>query len=351
MKKVKKPNNWTKILASAFILLVFWQFELITYGFSQAYGQLQILIFAKPIDRVLEDPTISDTTKEKIIFIEKVKQFAEDSLGIKKTNNYSSYYHFEQEAILWNLTAAKAFEMKAYNWGFPIIGKFPYKGFFNTDRLKRESEKIKAKGWETSIGGVSAWSTLGWTKDPILSSMLNRSDGRLAELIIHELTHATIFVKNDATLNENIATFVGIEGAKRFLSAHFGENSSHLTDYELERIDSRKFAGYMLASFQQLDSLYCSDAFIELSEAEKLKAKRAKIQSIQEGINSERFSRPERYQRIKESPNLNNNFFLGFSRYQSKQSDFDEELVKKYEGNLNHFIKDYAELHPPKLFF
>jgi predicted aminopeptidase len=133
------------------------------------------------------------------------------------------------------------FQLKAYEWDFPLIGSFSYKGFFNYDQALEEEDKIRKNGYDTSIDEIAGWSTLGWFKDPVLSDMLDRSSGSLANLIIHELTHGTLYVKDNVDFNENLASFVGDKGALIFLRHKYGENSKEYHEYEQGRVRSDEY--------------------------------------------------------------------------------------------------------------
>src|SRR5690606_16862314 len=138
------------------------------------------------------------------------------------------------------------FALKPVEWKFPLLGSFPYKGFFEYDMALKEKAKLDGDSLDTNIGVVGGWSTLGWFKDPILSNMLLRSEGDLSDLIIHELTHGTLFVKDSVDFNENLATFIGKKGARRFLKQVFGVNSKEYIQYEEGSKDSERFTSHIL---------------------------------------------------------------------------------------------------------
>ena len=120
------------------------------------------------------------------------------------------------------------------------------------------------------VRNPGGWSTLGWFTDPILSKMLMRSEGDLANLIIHEMSHATIFVKDSIEFNENLATFIGDRGAEMFLIDKYGRNSKEYTVYIEEDEDYLKYVNHMLRGAKLLDSLYA-----RMNESDSLSQKRA----------------------------------------------------------------------------
>ena len=204
-------------VAIGLVVLIAFNLDLLEYGIGQLRGQMTILAEARPIDEVLEDPTFPDSLKTKIHLIQEVRQFAVEELELVDSKNYTTIYDQKGRDVLWNVSACEPYELKPYKWSFPILGSFSYKGFFDLEKARQERGVLDSLGLDTNIRAVGAWSTLGWFQDPILSNMLYRKEGDLAELIIHELTHATIFVKDSLTFNENLASFIGTEGAKLFL--------------------------------------------------------------------------------------------------------------------------------------
>lgn len=159
----------------------------------QAKGQWDVISDAKPIDDYLHNPEYPDSLKTQILLIQHIREFAFDTLGLDRTDAYTTLYDQKGKPLLWIITACPAYKLEPYRWEFPIAGKFPYKGFFNLDLAKKEAKVLKEQGYDVRVGNINAWSTLGVLDDPILSNMLARKEGELAELIIHELTHGTLY--------------------------------------------------------------------------------------------------------------------------------------------------------------
>ncbi|HTF05393.1 MAG TPA: aminopeptidase, partial [Bacteroidia bacterium] len=243
--------RYVRIFFSDFVLLPVFAFcllnaDLVTYGICMGKGQMDIVLGARDFQEVYADDSVDVHVKERLRFIEEVREFAFDSIGLTRNDNYTTYYDQKGQRLLYVVTASKPFELKAHLWSFPILGDVPYKGFFNEEKANAESERLKAEGWDVDIGGASGWSTLGWFKDPVLSGMLRMSEGELAELIIHELTHGTIFVKDNVDYNENLAQFVGVEGAKWFLASRYGKDSDELSAYVNGNRDGDTRTAFML---------------------------------------------------------------------------------------------------------
>ena len=179
-----------RILVGLVIVLIgltvtYW--NLISYGLKQAKGQLHIVWNAKPVTDFLQDPAFPDSLKAKLRLIEQVRKYAIDSLGLKDTKNYKTLYDQKGEEIMWVVTASEPFELKQKEWVFPILGAVPYKGFFEKEKAIELKNELEKEGLDVSIRNPGGWSTLGWFTDPILSKMLERGEGDLINLIIHEM--------------------------------------------------------------------------------------------------------------------------------------------------------------------
>lgn len=337
-------------LSLAFAVVLIWAIfnrSLVNYGWHQLKGQLHIINNSRPLEDVLSDPLFPDSLKEKIRFIDVIARFAHDSLGLQRSKNYSTIYDQKNKAILWTITACNKYEFKAYLWHFPILGNVSYKGFFNYQEGFAEDSILKLKGYDTDYGEITAWSTLGWFKDPILSSMLKRSEGQIAELIIHEMTHSTIYLKSNVDLNENIASMVGEEGAIRFLKSYFGLNSKEFSDYISRKADYDLFSQYMLSSHIRLDSLYKSISSLPIPEKEI--QKQIVIQQIVVGLDFIPFHNPRRYRSLFSERTPNNAYFMNFVRYDSQKEEMKKELEQKFKGNILKYLNAIKEREEIKI--
>ena len=238
------------------LVLILWNWELVVYGIRQGYGQVKIVWQAKPIEEFLNDPQFPDSLKQKLLLIQEVRQYAIDSLGLEDTENYKTLFDQKGEELMWVVQACDPFALKPKMWDFPVVGSVPYKGFFSKQKALDERARLEKEDYDISIRNPGGWSTLGWFTDPILSGMLKRDDGDLASLIIHEMVHATIFVKDDVNFNENLASFVGDTASYYFLASKFGRDSNQFLEYLHDDQDYRSYSRHILRGTQQLDSLY-----------------------------------------------------------------------------------------------
>ncbi|HOX82146.1 MAG TPA: aminopeptidase [Chryseolinea sp.] len=331
------------LIVLAVLVAIYW--DLVSYGIGQGYGQVDIIWNAKPVEEFMDDPSFPDSLKARLKLIDEVHQYAIDSLGLKDTKNYKTLYDQKGEEIMWVVLACEEFRLKPKEWKFPIVGTVPYKGFFNKDKALGLKKELEGEGYDVIIRNPGGWSTLGWFTDPILSKMLNRSEGDLANLIIHEMSHATIFVKDSIDFNENLATFIGDRGAERFLIYKYGGESKEYSDYMSEDVDYLKYVNHMLGGAKQLDSLYTT-----MKESDPLEQKKSikknLIQKIVMTMDTLSLALTKEPSNRFQNALPNNAYFMNFRTYQSKQIIFLEDFTSNYKNDLQLYIKALSEKYP-----
>ncbi len=325
-------------------VLCIWQWGLLTYGLSQAKGQINVVWNTMPVSEMLANPNVPDSVKQKLRLVGEAKRFAVDSLGINPTENYTAVFDQKGKDIMWVVTACEPFALEAKEWGFPMLGSFPYKGYFDYEKAVVEENLWKEK-YDTNIRTAGGWSTLGWFKDPILSNMLNRAEGNLADLIIHELTHGTLYVKDSVEFNENLATFIGMKGAEQFLMAKYGRNSEEYANYINGREDRKRFSNHILNGAEKLEVLY--NGFDEkLPEDEKQIQKQQLINSIFATIDTLTLHKKQVYLEFYRGYKANNTFFMSYLRYRNKLDIFEKEYENKFDSNLKDYLSFLKEKYP-----
>ncbi len=342
MSKLKRTIK--RLLYLVLILIGIWSvfnISLIVYGFGQLRGQLNIVMNSRPINEVLNDNNVPDSVKSKLHLIEEIKKFAIDSLGLKESKNYTTFFDQHNKPLLWVLTASQPYRIAAYHWKFPLLGSVSYKGFFDYDKGKKEEYSMITRGYDTDYDDVSAWSTLGWFKDPILSNMIRRGTGQLAELIIHEMTHSTIYLKSNVDLNENLASVCGEQGAIRFLESRYGKDSEELKKYIQKKEDYDKFSDHMLRGTSLLDTMY--DVMKDSLTIRKKTAKDRLIREIVKSMDTVSFSPGSGYKSIFRKSLPNNAYFLNFVRYDAQKLEMKNELTTKFSGNIKKYIDSLRE--------
>ena len=240
------------------------------------------------------------------------------------------------------VSAAPKWEMKHFKWDFPFVGEVPYKGFFSEDDAKVEEQLLQKKGLDTYLRGVSAYSTLGWFKDPVLSSMLNYDEPDLVNTLIHETVHATLYIKSNADFNERLAVFLGNWGTELFYKQREGNDSKTLALIKTENQDEKVFATFITKEIELLEHWYKETK----NEDETLRQKR--LREIQ--IRFETEVRPrlkaKQYDRFA-NLQLNNARLLVYKTYLQDLSDF-EKLAQKLDWNYGKFLSTVKsfEKHP-----
>ncbi len=325
------------------VLLCFVWHDMVIYAVSQGKGQLSIVWNSHPIEEALNDGSFPDSLKQKLELIVEIKQYAIDSIGINPSDNYSIVYNQRNKPILYTVTACEPYSFKAKEWTFPVLGTVSYKGFFDKKDAQNEISELKVKGYDVDVYSPSGWSTLGWFKDPILSNMLYKSEGQLANLIIHELSHGTIYVKDNVTFNENLANFIGDKGAKNFLIYKFGINSQQYTDYEQSKKDEIYFNEYILKSTERLDSLYSTFSVAQSDEIKKQR-KNTLIMDIVLGVNRlSLFKKNNYFHYSLQAFAAKNAFFMAFTRYDSQYEIFEREYRENHHSNLRNYFSFLKE--------
>jgi predicted aminopeptidase len=188
----------------------------ISYYGQLASGQLHLLRAREPVSRVIADPGRDQQLRAHLAQSQKARTFASQHLHLPDNQSYRLYADIGRPFVVWNVFATPEFSLKPQNHCFPIAGCVAYRGYYSQSAARGEAALQRLQGMDVSIGGVEAYSTLGWFNDPIMSSMMGWGDERLATLIFHELAHQRFYVKDDTEFNESFATFVEQEGTRQW---------------------------------------------------------------------------------------------------------------------------------------
>ena len=326
------------IIVLLVIVFCFTQCNIILYGLNQGVGQLRIIRNAESVESFLDSPDFPDSLKSKLLFIQEVRDYAIDSLGLKDSDSYKSVFNQNGEPVLWVISASPPFHMEAYQWHYPILGNLGYKGFFDKKKAEKEKARLVLEGYDVSISEVNAWSTLGFFDDPIMSNMLYKSEGDLARLIIHELTHSTLYIKDDADFNENLATFIGDNGAIEFMNYKYGVNAEEVVKYLNSLADIKKVSKHMLRGAKQLDSLYNLIEAYPMHQKQKLK--QGNINLILDMVDTLSLHNQLRVENIKNGEFLPNNaYFMTYIMYREQQGDLEEQFKNEFKGNFKSFLE------------
>lgn len=230
------------------------------YYVHLAQGQLRLIANSTPIAEIAEHPHLADPQRRaRLRFVAAVRDYGRERIGLDVGDQYTCFYDTGGKPLSWNVSASPPHRFEPYLWRFPIVGAVPYKGFFEIDRARKERSLLESKGLDVSLSQVSAYSTLGFFADPVLSTMLEYSDDSLATLLLHELTHATAYAPGHTDFNESLATFVGKRGSLDFLVVQYGDSSREVDMAQQRRLDAEAFRGFVRALVGELERLYNSD--------------------------------------------------------------------------------------------
>jgi predicted aminopeptidase len=225
--------------------------------YSQAVaGHLEITRKSRPNPRVIADPSTPPSLCLKLRQVEEIRQFASSHLSLPGHQSYGRYADIGRKHVVWVLFAAPEFSLKPKKWRYPAVGKMDYRGYFRKKDSDALASKLRGDGYDVFVGGVDAYSTLGWFHDPVLNTFVNYPDIDLAETLFHELTHRKVFRKADTEFNESLANVVAEEGVRRWLRHH--HRIEDLRNYEGRLVRRRQFYQEVDHARSRLESIYHS---------------------------------------------------------------------------------------------
>ncbi|MEQ1878411.1 MAG: aminopeptidase, partial [Bdellovibrionia bacterium] len=231
-----------------------------TYLIKSGYHQAKILGRRVSLDEALASPETSQDIKAKIRLAKEVRAFIREKMKLKLGENYTSYVQLDGPYVTYALSGAQAFRLEPYEWNYPLVGSLPYRGHFVKEDAIADELDLKNQGFDTYVRGVSAYSTLGWLSDPLLSSMLRYDDGNLVNVIIHETVHANLFVKGEADFNERLATYIGNLGTEMFYREKEGPGSMILKTIHESSLDDKLFSAFLSTELESLKKWYVDEA-------------------------------------------------------------------------------------------
>ena len=231
--------------------------QTIQYYGQAISGQHRLLQSRKPISEVRADPDSPKILRQRLTFIMDVRAFAEDELQLPVANNYLTYVDLKRRYVAWNVVAAPEFSMAPKTWCYPFVGCAAYRGYFAKADANQYADSLKKQGYDVHVGGVTAYSTLGWFDDPVLSTFIRRSKASSAALLFHELAHQVLYAPDDTTFNESFATFVEQEGLRRWQKEP--GNTKIYREYLNNYRRQQQFVSLVFEHRQQLERLYKTD--------------------------------------------------------------------------------------------
>ncbi len=230
----------------------------LSYLFHAAAGQFQLLSKSIPVQQALDQDLLPPDQKTRLLLVAKIKEFGENDLGLRKTDSYETVFLKSGQDPIYTVSASPKDRLQQKTWDFPIVGKMPYLGFFNVEKAKEEGKKLSDENLDVFIGAAGAYSTLGWFADPVTKNLLEGTTPQLVETILHEMTHATLYVKSQGAFNEGLAVLLGKVGALRFFARNFGPSHPFTTQAKASIEDERIFSAFVASLLKELNTLYQS---------------------------------------------------------------------------------------------
>jgi len=218
------------------------------------YEEGRLLLRRRDLQGLIANPQTPEALRSRFRLVLAARAYGADSLGLKVGTTYTTYVNVGRDTLVLVMSASPRYQLRDYLWRFPIVGAVPYHGYFSLDASRKDAERLEQRGFDTYVRPAGAFSTLGWFGDPLFSTALSRDSGSLAETVLHEVTHNTIWVRSSAAFNESLAMFVGYRGAERFFRSR-GETqiAQKLADYWDDEKVLDQFYQSLAAS---LDSVY-----------------------------------------------------------------------------------------------
>lgn len=304
--------------------------------YSQAaLGQWEMLHKARPIDEVIADPKSSAELKRKLRLVLELRTFAKEHLHLPSDKPFQDYTDLGRQHVVWVVYAAPEFSVEAKEWWYPLVGSLKYRGFFKEADAKAEGERLKAQGLDVFVGGVDAYSTLGFFADPILNTFLRRSDAELAELIFHELTHVRVFVGSDTDFNEALAIAVGEHGVHAWL--RYKGDAKALREYDQHLAKDREIIQLLLRTRETLKTAYATKADKRVAKTRCFSAMQSDYAAIKQ-----RWTGDSRYDRFFAVP-MNNARLNTVATYYDQVPKF-EKLLKDCGYDLEKFFEKVEQM-------
>lgn len=306
-----------------------------TYVLRAGWHEAKILSRRRPITSVIQDPGTSEQVRRKLQLVLDARQYAQHPLELKAGESFTTYSWVERDTLLMVLSAAYADRFAAHTWWFPIVGRVPYKGYFDFKKAYAEADRLGAEGLDTYVRPSGAFSTLGWFNDPLLNTVLRYDDVSLANTVIHELVHNTMYLPGQAGFNESFANFVGDRGAIDFFCNREGEASRECSAAKGDWADNLLFGAFLSDLVHRLEALYDRT---DLDRAGKLAEKERLLEDSKRRFTAD--VRPRlrttAYLRFDQRP-LNNAVLIGMRLYY-EELDLFEAVYQRYRGDLTASI-------------
>jgi predicted aminopeptidase len=263
-----------RTLAAVLALALLAGCESLSYYGQAIGGHFKLLSAARPIDSWLADPATSSELKERLESARRIREYATRELHLPDNASYTAYADLGRRFAVYNVFAAPKFSVEPKAECFPITGCVAYRGFFSEKDALRHAEKLRAEGYDVYVGGILAYSTLGWFDDPLLSTFIRYPESQVARLVFHELAHQVVYAKNDTTFNESFAVVVEEEGVRRWLESE--GRAAELAAFQAAQARKRELAARIKETRERLKHIYA----MQLSPEAMLEQKKGEFDRL-----------------------------------------------------------------------
>ena len=252
--------------------------ESLGYYSQAASGQLSLLNDRQPIEQLIEDPTTAVDLRAQLQLVLELRAFAHSELLLPVEGQYSHYVNLERDYVVWNVFAAPELSLEPKTWCYPFAGCSAYRGYFKQQGVRKYALELAEQGYDTYVGGVAAYSTLGWLNDPVLNTFIYREESQLADLIFHELAHQLLYVPGDTMFNESFATTVSAVGVQRWMEKR--NNTEQYEEYLKGRAQQEDFIRLLSRYRERLLQVYEAPS----GDVEKRRRKKEQIERLREAF-------------------------------------------------------------------
>lgn len=308
------------------------------------FGQLNVLSRIVPINKALSDPKLTDDERIKLALAQQIRIFGIERIGLKGTDSYTVFDFNGQQPAAWVVSASAKDSLTPFLWDYPIIGRFSTRGFFDEAYGRRVADELTAQGYDVFFGRAAGFSTLNFFPDPVRQSNLQTDTCELAELILHEMLHQTIYKFSDGNFNESMATFVGRTAAQAFFDETYGPNSPEAMDCRVRFTDKRVIDAYVSMLYSRMTNYYSAAKARGDSKETIIAGREAEFEAGRARYTTEfepRLADPEHWA-FNGNMTLNNARLLAGIAYQGDLSDF-EAVFAKVGNNFAELLRVLAE--------
>jgi len=329
------PSRRRETVSPSLLLLAtfFLQGCAVHYVIQSGWYEGMLLAGRQPIARVIERGSLPADRAEKLALVPRIKDWGH-GVGLARTRNYETI-NLGWNRTVWNFSACQPLSFEPRTWWFPIVGRVPYLGFFRERDAERYTRRYASRGDDVWVRSVDAWSTLGWFRDPVLPAMLAWEESRIAETVLHELAHATLWAPGNVDFNETFASVTGEVAAVGWMKHAHGGDSEPVRALVQAQTDLQTWLAIVRGLFKELDTLYRRT---DLDDEAKLYTKKELIASLPDRVTASPIHDQDRYLNAARASDWNNARLYQHRTYDNRRDLFDR-ILHQEDGDIKAFIE------------